>query len=359
MKGEESCPNPVMTFKDGNFPDYINTEVVKAGFTVPTPIQSQSFTIALSGQVTCHCLPLSLLSHILTSGSGRHRPDGVGEDSELRPARHHARSQPAEPSARGWASGPHPRPDQVSVSSKLMSDGDISPCLPPRELAVQIDQMIAKFGQASRMRTACLYGGAPKFPQLRAVENGTEICIATPGRLNDFLEGNKVSLKRITFLVLDEADRMLDMGFEPQIRKIFSRVRPDRQVLMLSATWPRSVQSLTKNFLHQDYIHINVGATDLSANHNILQIVDVCQEWAKDEKLDKVLQEIGGTDEAKILVFVERKRKADELTKRMKEANWKVNAIHGDKDQRERERALQDFRAGNINILVATDVAAR
>ena len=240
-----------------------------------------------------------------------------------------------------------------------MSDGDISPCLPPRELAVQIDQMIAKFGQASRMRTACLYGGAPKFPQLRAVENGTEICIATPGRLNDFLEGNKVSLKRITFLVLDEADRMLDMGFEPQIRKIFSRVRPDRQVLMLSATWPRSVQSLTKNFLHQDYIHINVGATDLSANHNILQIVDVCQEWAKDEKLDKVLQEIGGTDVAKILVFVERKRKADELTRRMKEANWKVNAIHGDKDQRERERALQDFRAGIINILVATDVAAR
>ena len=118
-------------------------------------------------------------------------------------------------------------------------------------------------------------------------------------------------------------------------------------------------QGLQLGHLHQDYIHINVGATDLSANHNILQIVDVCQEWAKDEKLDKVLQEIGGTDEAKILVFVERKRKADELTKRMKEANWKVNAIHGDKDQRERERALQDFRAGNINILVATDVAAR
>ena len=110
--------------------------------------------------------------------------------------------------------------------------------------------MIAKFGQASRMRTACLYGGAPKFPQLRAVENGTEICIATPGRLNDFLEGNKVSLKRITFLVLDEADRMLDMGFEPQIRRIVEQDNMPpagkRQTLMFSATFPKEIQMLAR-----------------------------------------------------------------------------------------------------------------
>ena len=98
---------------------------------------------------------------------------------------------------------------------------------------------------------------------------------------------------------------------------------------------------------------------ELSANHNILQIVDVCQDWAKDGKLDKVLEEIGASGGSKIIIFVERKKKAEELTRRMRQLNWSANAIHGDKDQREREKVLQDFKEGKINILIATDVAAR
>ena len=112
---------------------------------------------------------------------------------------------------------------------------------------------------------------------------GSEIVVATPGRLIDMLEARKTNLRRCTYLVMDEADRMLDMGFEPQIRTIIEQIRPDRQVLMWSATWPKEVQTLAKDFL-KDYIQVNIGSLQLSANHNILQIVDVCQEYEKEGK---------------------------------------------------------------------------
>ena len=177
--------------------------------------------------------------------------------------------------------------------------------------------MADQFGKSSRVKNTCVFGGAPKGPQLRDIENGCEIVIATPGRLIDFLEMGKMNLQRVTYLCLDEADRMLDMGFEPQIRKIFEQIRPDRQVslgsltpsrrigiaciklrflkdlfpidpllsiqfnnfiflqvLMWSATWPKEVQQLARDFLNSanGYIHINIGSQELSANHNILQV---------------------------------------------------------------------------------------
>merc|ERR1719458_1680098 len=130
---------------------------------------------------------------------------------------------------------------------------------------------------------------------------------------------------------------MLDMGFEPQIRKIIEQIRPDRQVLMWSATWPREVQKLANDFLHHSYVHINIGSQDLSANHDILQI----------------------GDSSKILVFVETKRKCDELTRLMRKDGWPAMCIHGDKQQTEREWVLTEFKTGKTAILVATDVAAR
>ena len=230
-----TCPNPIQRFEDGNFPDYIMTEVRKAGYAAPTPIQSQGWALALTGQD---------MVGIAQTGSGK----TLGY---LLPGIIHCNHQPY----------------------LKRGEGPIVLVLAPtRELACQIQEVADQFGKASRLKNTCVYGGAPKGQQLRDIENGAEIVIATPGRLIDFLEANKISLRRTTYLVLDEADRMLDMGFEPQIRKIIEQIRPDRQVLMWSATWPREVQQLANDFLHHSYIHINIGSQDLSANHNILQV---------------------------------------------------------------------------------------
>jgi len=133
----------------------------------------------------------------------------------------------------------------------LLSPGDgpiVLILAPTRELAVQIQQECTKFGKSSRIRNTCVYGGVPRGGQIRDLARGVEICIATPGRLIDMLESGKTNLKRVTYLVLDEADRMLDMGFEPQIRKIVDQIRPDRQTLMWSATWPKTSSRLSERF---------------------------------------------------------------------------------------------------------------
>ncbi|KAM7296831.1 putative ATP-dependent RNA helicase DDX17 isoform X1 [Ixodes scapularis] len=196
------------------------------------------------------------------------------------------------------------------------------------------------------------------YPLTWWCRSGSEICIATPGRLIDFLEAGKVNLRRCTYLVLDEADRMLDMGFEPQIRKIIEQIRPDCQTLMWSATWPKEVRSLAEEFL-RDYIQINIGALQLCANHRILQIIDVCQETEKEDKLMKLHQEILNEKENKTIVFAETKRKVDDLTRKMRRYGWPAICIHGDKTQQERDWVLNEFRSGRAPILVATDVAAR
>lgn len=151
---------------------------------------------------------------------------------------------------------------------------------------------------------------------------------------------------------------MLDMGFEPQIRKIIEQIRPDRQVLMWSATWPKEVQALAEDFLH-DYIQINIGSLNLSANHNIHQIVDVCEEGEKEGKLLSLLKEISSDVNSKIIIFVETKKKVEDLLKNIVRDGYGATSIHGDKSQSERDYVLQDFRHGKSTILVATDVAAR
>lgn len=177
--------------------------------------------------------------------------------------------------------------------------------------------MATDLGRSSRIRISGVFGGAPRGPQASDLTDGVEVVIATPGRLIDFLESGRTNLKRCTYLVLDEADRMLDMGFEPQIRKIIEQIRPDRQTLMWSATWPKEVQALAQEFL-KDFIQINVGSLQLSANHNILQIIDVCQEYEKETKLSTLLKEIMAEKENKTIIFIETKKKVDEITRKMK-----------------------------------------
>ncbi|KAK3919573.1 putative ATP-dependent RNA helicase DDX17 [Frankliniella fusca] len=320
VKGVD-VPQPIMYFEEVNFPDYVTAEIRKQGFSQPTPIQAQGWPIAMSGRD---------MVGIAQTGSGKTL-------AYILPAVVHINYQPR----------------------IVRNDGPIALVLAPtRELAQQIQQVATEFGSSTYVRNTCVFGGAPKGGQARDLERGVEIVIATPGRLIDFLERGTTNLRRCTYLVLDEADRMLDMGFEPQIRKIIEQIRPDRQVLMWSATWPKEVRNLAEEFL-TDYIQINVGSLQLSANHNILQIVDVCQEYEKEGKLLKLLQEIAAEAENKTMIFVETKRKVDEITRALSRYGWHAMAIHGDKSQQERDYVLNEFRNGKINILVATDVAAR
>ncbi|XP_071507605.1 probable ATP-dependent RNA helicase DDX5 isoform X1 [Diadema antillarum] len=320
VRGREPL-RPVFHFHEANFPDYVMGELSNSGFTHPTPIQAQGFPIALSGRD---------MVGIAATGSGKTL-------SYLLPAIVHINHQPF--LERG--------------------DGPIALVLAPtRELAQQVQQVAFQYGRSSKIKSTCVYGGAPKGQQLRDLERGVEVCIATPGRLIDFLEAGKTNLKRCTYVVLDEADRMLDMGFEPQIRKIMEQIRPDRQVLMWSATWPKEVQALAEDFI-RDYIMVNIGSLSLSANHNILQIIDVCNDDEKDKKLILLLEEIMQEKENKTLVFVETKRRTDDLVRRMRRDGWPAMCLHGDKSQPERDWVLSEFRAGRAPILVATDVASR
>uniref|UniRef100_A0A8C7QWQ6 RNA helicase n=1 Tax=Oncorhynchus mykiss TaxID=8022 RepID=A0A8C7QWQ6_ONCMY len=301
VKGRD-CPKPMMKFHEANFPNYVMDVIAKQGWAEPTPIQAQGWPLALSGKD---------MVGIAQTGSGKTL-------AYLLPAIVHIQHQP------------------------FLEHGDGPICLvlaPTRELAQQVQQVAAEYGRASRLKSVCVYGGAPKGPQIRDLERGVEICIATPGRLIDFLEAGKTNLRRCTYLVLDEADRMLDMGFEPQIRKIVDQIRPDRQTLMWSATWPKEVRQLAEDFLKQ-YVQINVGALQLSANHNILQIVDVCNDGEKDDKLLRLLEEIMSEKENKTIIFTETKRRCDELTRRMRRDGWPAMGIHGDKSQQERDWVL-------------------
>uniref|UniRef100_A0A674AWY3 RNA helicase n=1 Tax=Salmo trutta TaxID=8032 RepID=A0A674AWY3_SALTR len=310
VKGRD-CPKPMMKFHEANFPNYVMDVIVKQGWAEPTPIQAQGWPLALSGKD---------MVGIAQTGSGKTL-------AYLLPAIVHIQHQP------------------------FLEHGDGPICLvlaPTRELAQQVQQVAAEYGRASRLKSVCVYGGAPKGPQIRDLERGVEICIATPGRLIDFLEAGKTNLRRCTYLVLDEADRMLDMGFEPQIRKIVDQIRPDRQTLMWSATWPKEVRQLAEDFLKQ-YVQINVGALQLSANHNILQIVDVLTHSSS----------IMSEKENKTIIFTETKRRCDELTRRMRRDGWPAMGIHGDKSQQERDWVLNEFKYGKAPILIATDVASR
>ncbi|KAG5016154.1 hypothetical protein JHK82_021827 [Glycine max] len=312
-------PKPVKTFHDAGFPEYVLQEITKAGFTEPTPIQSQGWPMALKGRD---------LIGIAETGSGKTL-------AYLLPAIVHVNAQP------------------------ILNPGDgpiVLVLAPTRELAVQIQQETTKFGASSRIKSTCIYGGVPKGPQVRDLQKGVEIVIATPGRLIDMLESNHTNLQRVTYLVLDEADRMLDMGFDPQLRKIVSQIRPDRQTLYWSATWPKEVEQLARKFLYNPY-KVIIGSSDLKANHAIRQYVDIVSEKQKYDKLVKLLEDI--MDGSRILIFMDTKKGCDQITRQLRMDGWPALSIHGDKSQAERDWVLSEFKSGKSPIMTATDVAAR
>ena len=229
---------------------------------------------------------------------------------------------------------------------------------PTRELVSQIYDESRKFAYRSWVRPCVVYGGADIGSQLRSMERGCDLLVATPGRLVDLIERGRISLANIKYLVLDEADRMLDMGFEPQIRRIVEQEDmpgvQGRQTLMFSATFPRDIQMLARDFL-RDYIFLSVGRVG-STSENITQSVEYVEDIDKRSVLLDILHTHGA---GLTLIFVETKRMADSLSDFLINQNFPATSIHGDRTQRERERALEMFRNGRCPILVATAVAAR
>ncbi|KAJ6224467.1 hypothetical protein RDWZM_003012 [Blomia tropicalis] len=312
--------NPILEFDElVGLPNFVMESMTKQGFTSPTVIQAQGWPFALSGRD---------MVGIAQTGSGK-------TFGYTLPALMHVEGNI------------HRRSHGPSVLVLA----------PTRELAQQIKEVVNIFKSA---RSVCIFGGASKVGQRREIERvQPSIIIACPGRLIDFVEEGSITLQNISYLVLDEADRMLDMGFEPQIRKIVEKVPKDRQTLMWSATWPKEVRKLAEDFL-TNYVQVNIGSVTLSANHNITQIIDVCEEGEKYTKLYKLLTDINANSrENKTIIFAETKRKVDELSNQMRAVGWLVNSIHGDKPQSERDWVLNDFRTGRNTILIATDVAAR
>ncbi|XP_057993293.1 DEAD-box ATP-dependent RNA helicase 46 isoform X2 [Hevea brasiliensis] len=317
VTGDE-VPPPLTSFEDTGFPSEILREVHNAGFSAPTPIQAQSWPIALQSRD---------IVAIAKTGSGKTLGYLIPGFMHLRRCRNDAQLGPT-----------------VLVLS------------PTRELATQIQDEAVKFGKSSRISCTCLYGGAPKGPQLKELDRGADIVVATPGRLNDILEMRRISLSQVSYLVLDEADRMLDMGFEPQIRKIVKEVPARRQTLMYTATWPKEVRKIAADLLVNP-VQVNIGNVDeLVANKSITQYIEVLAPMEKHRRLEQILrsQEPG----SKIIIFCSTKKMCDQLARNLTR-QFGAAAIHGDKSQGERDYVLNQFRTGRSPVLVATDVAAR
>jgi len=311
---------PILQFNEAGIPDYLMKTIQEQNFATPTVIQSQSWPIALSG--------VDMVG-IARTGSGKTL-------SFILPSIIHIMAQPD------------------------LRDGDGPVVLvlsPTRELCKQVAQEAIKFGGSCGIHAAAVYGGVDKSRQVIDLKKGAHIVVACPGRLLDLLNQGKVNLHRTTFVIMDEADRMLDMGFEPQIRKVISQTRQDRQTLMFSATWPTAIQNLAAEFMN-DPTQVYIGSQELTVNKNITQVVAVVEDYQKQKKFLDFYQHAQRSNR-KILIFTDTKRECDNIAYQLKRIGNSAAAIHGDKDQRERESVLNSFRNGRISTLVATDVAAR
>ncbi|PYH39997.1 DEAD/DEAH box RNA helicase [Aspergillus neoniger CBS 115656] len=234
---------------------------------------------------------------------------------------------------------------------------------PTRELATQIHKDCKPFLKALNLRAVCAYGGAPIKDQIADLKRGAEIIVCTPGRMIDLLAANAgrvTNLRRVTYVVLDEADRMFDMGFEPQVMKIMANIRPDRQTVLFSATFPRNMEALARKTLTKP-IEIVVGGKSVVAPE-ITQIVEVRNDDQKFVRLLELLGNLYSSDEnedARALIFVDRQEAADALLRELMRKGYPCMSIHGGKDQIDRDSTIEDFKAGIFPVLIATSVAAR
>ncbi|XP_043402840.1 probable ATP-dependent RNA helicase DDX4 isoform X3 [Chelonia mydas] len=319
-------PPAILTFEEANLCQTLNKNIAKAGYLKLTPVQKYSIPIILAGRDLMACAQtgsgktaaflLPILAHMMK--------DGVTAS--------HFREQQ--------------EPECIIVA-------------PTRELINQIFLEARKFSYGTCIRPVVIYGGTQTGHSIRQIKQGCNILCATPGRLMDIIGKEKIGLRKVRYLVLDEADRMLDMGFGPEMKKLIScpgmPSKDRRQTLMFSATFPEEIQRLAGEFLKPEYLFVAVGQVG-GACSDVQQTILQVSQYSKREKLVEILQSI--RDE-RTMVFVETKKKADFIATFLCQEKIPTTSIHGDREQREREEALGDFRSGKCPVLVATSVAAR
>ena len=324
-------PNPIKTFEQAfeEYPDILR-EIYKQGFTEPSPIQKQMWPILLSGH---DCIGVA------QTGTGKTL-------AFLLPAFIHIEAQP--------------------IPRKQRKGPTVFCLAPTRELALQIKWEVDKYSYHG-ITCTCVYGGGDRREQIAQVQGGVDIVVATPGRLNDLIDNGILCLDACSYLILDEADRMLDMGFEPQIKKTLLDIRPDRHTMMTSATWPPGVRRIAHEYMDNSII-VNVGSLDLKAATTVTQEILMTTSEEKMETLFDIIETQLNHETDRALIFVSRKVTADFISGEFimrfiqpdkRHLNVRSDAIHGDREQCDREAALRGFKDGTISVLIATDVASR
>lgn len=323
--------------------------IVAQGYTSPTPIQTQAIPHILAGRDVLGCAQTGTGKTAAFALPTLHRFLQPSTDSAAPSAPRHAAASHAEPhhpaaSRHERSRGPHPsrRPIRALVLA------------PTRELALQISESFSTYGQYSGLRAAVVFGGVSQGQQVRALQQGVDVLIATPGRLLDLMEQGYVRLGSVEVLILDEADQMLDMGFLPPLKRIVSQVPRRRQTLLFSATMPKEIRELAEDWLNQP-VEIKVAPVGTPAER-VKQSVFLVDSRDKPRLLTHYLNDVANT---RTLVFTRTKHGADKVVKHLEKSGIRAAAIHGNKSQNLRQRVLAQFRSEEPPILVATDIAAR
>lgn len=300
------------TFSDFGLSKFILDCLVREGFTEPTEVQSQAIPVVLAGK--------DLMASAQT-GSGKTAAYALPIIDQLKKTR------------------------KDGVPRALIM-------VPTRELALQVKEQFERFGR--HLRVVAIYGGTGYLRQYRQFARGVDIIVATPGRLFDLVEQNVANLAEIKTLVLDEADRLMDMGFMPQVRKIVARIPEVRQTLMFSATIDQKIEDMAREYLTRPEI-VRSTANQLDSS-SIEQKIHYLREFAKDEFL---LELINGLPDSSVLIFTQTRRKAGFIADKLRAADVQAEEIHGEIKQNRREKIMARYRSGDFKVLVATDIAAR
>ncbi|XP_037402092.1 probable ATP-dependent RNA helicase DDX46 isoform X2 [Pygocentrus nattereri] len=320
VKGK-GCPKPIKTWVQCGTSMKVLNALKKHNYEKPTPIQTQAIPAIMSGRD---------LIGIAKTGSGK-------TIAFLLPMFRHILDQ-------------RPLEEGEGPIAVIMT--------PTRELALQITKECKKFSKPLGLRVVCVYGGTGISEQIAELKRGAEIIVCTPGRMIDMLGANSgrvTNLRRVTYVVVDEADRMFDMGFEPQVMRIVDNVRPDRQTVMFSATFPRAMEALARRILTKP-VEVQVGGRSVVCS-DVEQHVIVIEE---DKKFLKLLEILGHYQEkGSVIIFVDKQEHADALLKDLMKASYPCMSLHGGIDQYDRDSIINDFKNGACRLMVATSVAAR